>query len=316
MSRLGARSRRSGPVFLLQFVWLLACFVSTASAVATVRSAFATADSSFDSANWLAVAGQTSASSPLVQPAAASPSATPTPPAIPSAPVATDRSPILDATEAGAADVAVSIYAREAVTLSGWRVRRFAVLGDSLSAWAFAPGSSSPTTSGTWPSLLAEEDPSLVLVKNSGVPGNTTGQMLDRLQHDVLDYNPDLLFILGGTNDIGLDRPEASILATIRQIVDGAKAHGVAVVLLDVPPSVGLATCRSAKLQLNTDLATLARAEGIPFVDDFAALATPDGDLAVEYAAADGLHLSQSGEKALADAVERVLHPRVPPPHD
>jgi lysophospholipase L1-like esterase len=188
--------------------------------------------------------------------------------------------------------------------------RSFVVLGDSLSAWAFAPGSTSHSTSGVWPSLLAARDPLLSLANNAGVPGNTTGQMLARLQRDVLDCDPDMLFVLGGTNDVGEDVPEATALDNIRTIVETARGQGITVVLLTMPPTNGqYADLRVIKKQLNVDLADLARSEGVLLVDIDAVLSTPDGSLAADYAAFDGLHLTQHGEQAVADAVYRALHP-------
>jgi len=186
--------------------------------------------------------------------------------------------------------------------------RRFVVLGDSLSAWTFPPGSTTPSTFGAWPSLLATEDPGLVLSNNAGVPGNTTAQMLARLQGDVLDYDPDLLFVLGGTNDIGHDLPASVVVANLRQITGTAEGHGITVVLLTIPPANDQTEPRrQARRDINAQLGNLARQEGILLVDVFSVLAAPDDNLADGYAAYDGLHLSQRGEQALADAVYRAL---------
>jgi lysophospholipase L1-like esterase len=195
--------------------------------------------------------------------------------------------------------------------------RRFVVLGDALSAWAFAPGATQPSTAGSWPSLLESRDPDLVLVKNAGVPSNTTAQMLARLGRDVLDYNPDVLFVFGGTNDVGTDQPVDRAVINIRRIVEAAKAAGITVVLMTVPPSNrDFERHQVAKSEYNSQLAALAQSEGVMLVDVFAALAAPDGSLVADYAAYDGLHLSTLGEQALADAVYRTLHPPLPPDHD
>jgi lysophospholipase L1-like esterase len=192
--------------------------------------------------------------------------------------------------------------------------RTFVVLGDSLSAWAFPPDSPYHNSAGTWPSLLAAQDPGLVLVNNAGVPGNTTSQMLARMQRDVLDYDPDILFVLGGTNDVGTGVPDSVIVANITRIVETAQAHGISVVLLTIPPDDDdYAYHAAARRAINADLATLARKEKAGLVDAWAALATADGTLAEEFAAFDGLHLTERGEQALADAVQRVLD-RTPEP--
>jgi lysophospholipase L1-like esterase len=187
---------------------------------------------------------------------------------------------------------------------------RFVVLGDSLSAWAFDPGSRIHSADGVWPSLLAAQDPLLSLANNAGVPGNTTGQMLARLQRDVLDYDPDILFVLGGTNDVGQNVSEGTVIDNIRTIVQRAQDEDITVVLMTMPPTNGQYQClRELKRQLNVDLADLARSEGVLLVDVDAALSTPRGDLAPDYAAFDGLHLTRDGERAVADAVYRALRP-------
>ena len=192
--------------------------------------------------------------------------------------------------------------------------RTFVALGDSLTAWAFAPGSTSPGAAGVWPSVLAHQDSSLVLVNNAGIPGNTTSQMLSRLGRDVLAYKPDVLFLMGGTNDIGLDMSIANAVANIRRIVETARANGITVILMTIPPVNGDYNYRTAnRAEYNADLADLASQEGIMLVDVFSALATANGYLAPEYSAFDGLHLSQQGEQAVAETVYLALHPTVPP---
>jgi lysophospholipase L1-like esterase len=69
-------------------------------------------------------------------------------------------------------------------------------------------------------------------------------------------------------------------------------------------------------LVFHLSVAALALREGIQLVDVFAELATPDRWLVPGYAAYDGLHLSVLGERAVAEAVYRVLHPPLPPSHD
>lgn len=188
--------------------------------------------------------------------------------------------------------------------------RRFVALGDSLTAWSFTPGSTRPSTSGLWPEVLAAEDPELVLANNAGIPSNNTRQMLSRLSRDVLAYDPDVLFVFGGTNDVPQGLAVDTTVANIRQIVETAGGHGIAVVLLTLlPVNDDYGYRNEARRQINAALATLAEQDGIVLVDAYAALSTPDGRLADEYAAYDGIHLTQLGEQALAGAVYSALHP-------
>jgi acyl-CoA thioesterase-1 len=231
---------------------------------------------------------------------------TPRPSASASATVAGPASPYVSATDAPT-DAAPSDSAPS-------DARRFVVLGDSLSAWSFAPGGTHPTAIGLWPTVLAAEDPGLVLAHNAGIPSNTTSQMLSRMRRDVLDYDPDLLFVFGGTNDVGQGFEISTTLANITEIVQTAQGRGITVVLLTLLPVNDDYEYRNeARRQINAALATLAEQDGILLVDSGAALSTWDGHLAAEYAAYDGLHLSQRGEQALAEAVYMALHPPAVP---
>ncbi len=186
--------------------------------------------------------------------------------------------------------------------------RTFVVLGDSLSVWAFASHGTRASTTGAWPSLLAGMDSDLKLVHNAGVPGNTTTQMLARLRRDVFAYHPDILFVLGGTNDAGDDFAVSTTVANLRKIVEAARAQGIEVVLLTIPPNNALRSSRLARLrQTNTALIALGKADGITVVDVYTALASADGRLPGAYAAADGLHLSTRGEEIVAATIYAQL---------
>jgi lysophospholipase L1-like esterase len=191
--------------------------------------------------------------------------------------------------------------------------RTFVALGDSLTAWAWDRGSPCSST-GTWPSVLATLDPDLVLLHNAGVPANRSWQMAARFGRDVLAYHPDLLFVLGGANDIGDHRPAAETVGYLRQIVRAARSQGIEVVLLTIPPNNRLhASERRLLRQTNTEIVRMADEEGVMVVDLYSVLVNPSGGLARAYAAADGLHLNHRGEATVAQAIYAALHPVSPP---
>jgi len=73
----------------------------------------------------------------------------------------------------------------------------------------------------------------------AGVGGNTSGQMIERLQASVLDQNPDLVLVLAGTNDVlHLNKltPIDSFEKNINYIVDQIQAINSQVVLMTIPP--------------------------------------------------------------------------------
>jgi lysophospholipase L1-like esterase len=185
--------------------------------------------------------------------------------------------------------------------------RSFVVMGDSLSAWAFAPGASSPCATCAWPELLAAHENDFVLVHNGAVAGNTTYQMVARLRRDVAPYRAKLLIVLAGTNDVGKNYDVSETLANVRTIVRSAKSRGMAVVVLTIPPNNTDRITQLARLRAtNASLIRLGKTEGFEVVDIYSALAL-NGRLNGAYAAADGLHLSLAGEQKVADTVYAQL---------
>jgi lysophospholipase L1-like esterase len=187
--------------------------------------------------------------------------------------------------------------------------RRFAVLGDSLSAWVVEPGSYRASTRGSWPDRLEALDPELTLVRNAGVPGDLTYQMLPRIGN-TLGSRPDVLFILGGTNDVAHHVRDSVVIENIRQMVIEAKRRGATVVLLTIPPNnQANAADRRHYRTINEGIRALGDEQRVQVVDLYTALATPSGDLPRAFVAADGLHLSPAGAQAIAEVVFRALHP-------
>jgi lysophospholipase L1-like esterase len=170
-------------------------------------------------------------------------------------------------------------------------VRTFVALGDSLTAWPDTP----------WPTRLDAEDPALRLVHNAGVPGNTTAQMRARLTSDVYDYKPNVLFVLGGTNDLGLGISGSATIANLRAIIVGAKAHKITVIMLLVPPDSY--TSMAARIDsLNAAIINLANSQKVVYVDIHAPLTNGNGVYYPKYTS-DGLHFSDLGAQTVANTI-------------
>jgi lysophospholipase L1-like esterase len=170
-------------------------------------------------------------------------------------------------------------------------VRTFVALGDSLTAWPDTP----------WPTRLDAEDPALRLIHNAGVPGNTTAQMRARLTSDVYDYKPNVLFVLGGTNDLGLGISGSATIANLRAIIVGAKAHKITVIMLLVPPDSY--TSMAARINsLNAAIINLANSQKVVYVDIHAPLTNGNGVYYPKYTS-DGLHFSDLGAQTVANTI-------------
>lgn len=62
-------------------------------------------------------------------------------------------------------------------------------------------------------------------VVNSGIGGNRTNQLLERIEKDVYSYNPSKVFILIGINDLNGGVSEEEILDNIQKVINGIKIN-------------------------------------------------------------------------------------------
>src|ERR1035437_4253635 len=188
-------------------------------------------------------------------------------------------------------------------------VYTFVALGDSLTAWPCDPVTfgcvdSNPWgsyrfTGDPWPTYLTTGDPSLKLLHNAGVPAETTTQILSRFQSDVATLNPDILFILGGTNDTGKG---INTIANLKQIISDAQGANIKkVIVLTIPNQ-----CNPiSQSPLNSQIKGLASTTSNTFVIDINNALT----CGVDYQA-DGLHFTNAGAKAVADYIDTQVHPQ------
>jgi lysophospholipase L1-like esterase len=174
---------------------------------------------------------------------------------------------------------------------------RFVALGDSLTAWPAA----SP-----WPSRLDAKDSRLTLVHNAGVPGDTTAQMLSRFKRDVVAYNPQVLFVLGGTNDMGKSISQATSIANLRAIIVAAQAKKMRVFLLTVPPQRSSSAAPVIN-SFNAALLHLANSYRVVLIDIHAPLSTSTGVYQAQFTS-DGLHFNALGAQTVANAIYSRIH--------
>ena len=77
----------------------------------------------------------------------------------------------------------------------------------------------------SWPNLV--ESKLNLNVINSGIGGDTSGGLLGRFYHDVVRHQPDLVIILGGTNDLWWDLEINLIQANIFAMACQAQFHNI-----------------------------------------------------------------------------------------
>jgi len=119
---------------------------------------------------------------------------------------------------------------------NGWEIKnkplsvsRIVCFGDSLT---FGTGASKGRD---YPSVL--EGLTGVEVINAGVPGNTTGNALKRVNKDVLAYEPDVVLITLGGNDLKNRVGESTARANLTTIIQRIQESGAMVILggIEIP---------------------------------------------------------------------------------
>ena len=170
------------------------------------------------------------------------------------------------------------------------KVYGFVTLGDSLTAWP----SDNP-----WSNRLDQNAAYLTLVHNAGVPGDTTAMMLARIDRDVFAYSPSVLFILGGTNDVGHSISISTTIANLKSMIVKAKAKGIKVFLLLVPPTSYLREAASIDA-LNAQIVHLANVYKVIAIDIHTPLSTSKGVFQPRYTI-DGVHFTALGAQLVAN---------------
>jgi acyl-CoA thioesterase-1 len=178
-----------------------------------------------------------------------------------------------------------------------------ATLGDSITA-RYRLSYSYPDLLGRWRGIP---------VRNFGVSGDTTAQMLERLPA-VLDSGPtpQVVVILGGTNDIARGMPVEEALRNLQTIAERVRDSRRRPVLVCPPPSGAFHLERAQALR--GGLRDYAYAQGLTYVDPWAAMEDPTrrGWLRPELAL-DVLHPNEQGQYVLAEQIARALGWPVPP---
>ncbi len=163
---------------------------------------------------------------------------------------------------------------------------------------------------------------------NRGISGQITGQMLGRMQSDVVDLKPKAVVILAGTNDIARGVALKAIQNNLTMICELAKLHGIKIVIASVMPvhdynqSVNPRYLRSGQrpsqtiLALNDWIKGYCRRNRHVYLDYFTALVDENGSLKKELAD-DGLHPNADGYRVMSplvwDAIMKVAPPIVGP---
>ncbi len=189
-------------------------------------------------------------------------------------------------------------------------MKKLIAFGDSLTA-GHQNGPETPYTDYMKP-LLGNE---WVLV-NMGISGELTSQMLMRFERDVIRHKPDVVVILGGTNDIGWGIETHSIINNLKSMVQQALDAGITPIPCAIPSLIGFNELIQPRQEVNAAIAQFANEKKIRFVDLFTATADEKNRLDQKYSS-DGLHLNTRGYKLMAEtiyeqALKHIIHRSAP----
>lgn len=150
-------------------------------------------------------------------------------------------------------------------------------------------------------------------IKNLGHSGDTTEQILDRFDEDVLPFKPEILFIMAGVNDFRLGILGSYSVRNLADIRDKCEEQGITPVFITPTP-------------INADKIFKANFVAAPptdwryqqekicdwvrqqkyFIDISAEMTDEDGNLKADLTT-DGLHPHSEGKKIIGKAVEKWI---------
>ena len=175
---------------------------------------------------------------------------------------------------------------REAPLPSGAKVL---ALGDSLTAPHGVQAQEA------WPMLLAQKTGWQVI--NGGISGNTSADALARLPALLEEYQPQLLLLSLGGNDMLRKQPQGQTVANLERMIDMARGKGARVVLLATPrPSLAGAVFNN--LSAAEFYADVAKDKKVPLIKD--ALPEVLSDTALK---GDQLHPNAAGHAKLGELI-------------
>lgn len=145
---------------------------------------------------------------------------------------------------------------------------------------------------------------------NLGDSGNTSHDMVERFDRDVLPFHLKYLLILGGSNSLRGGVPAEEVIRDLQEIQQKCRDHGIVPILLTLPPINPSSIDKvfheptaegweEAFRKVNAFIRTQ------PHIDTAAAF--PYDNLMPEYLALDGLHGDVEAKKRMADMINRHI---------
>jgi lysophospholipase L1-like esterase len=149
-----------------------------------------------------------------------------------------------------------------------------------------------------WRRLEERYGPGLELI-NSGIPGETSSEGVERIRDDLRVYDPDLVLLLEGVVDVNHDAPRFPVVReNLADMMHLVRREGKAVII-GTYPLLNPEGFRTAGLEnvprLNDIIRQEAAQQGVRVADHERAISTDSGQ------GPDGLHPNNNGYETMAD---------------
>ncbi|MBD7915144.1 GDSL family lipase [Clostridium sp. Sa3CUN1] len=149
---------------------------------------------------------------------------------------------------------------------------------------------------------------------NKGINGNTTTDMLNRFTEDVINLNPNKIFIMGGTNDLLSNRQVSSIVDNIELMIKESLSKTNDIIIGIPPriikedakrlfmPSLTYDYCEKNLENLKVALINLCNNYNVKFIDFYSL--TLNNNIYI-----DGIHFNNEGHKIFLEEFIRKIFP-------
>lgn len=156
-------------------------------------------------------------------------------------------------------------------------------------------------------------------VVNSGISGNTTEDLINRIDRDLYNYNPSTVIIQIGTNDIRASIKDEDIIKNLKNIIKGIRKNRKNASILiesiypinremdeeywkDVNPDYN----NKHITKLNKEIKELCKKEHIKYIDIYSKLLDDNKNLKEVYSK-EGLHLTDLGYYKVTKIIKEYL---------
>lgn len=152
---------------------------------------------------------------------------------------------------------------------------------------------------------------------NQGVEGDTTEDIINRLQTSIYDYNVRKVILLIGTNDIGIGKDP---IENIKLIINKIKSYdnSIEIIVESIYPinntknskiqkdTVGIRNNKKIK-ETNKKIKEICKEKNITYVNVYDELTDKNGNLKLEYTV-EGLHISDEGYKKITNVLSKYVN--------